>query len=392
MNELKTSISHPLIVNEVQVPGTGGRIGMTLCPGRSDDQSIYGNHWRRDLAIDLEAIRALDPAMLITLNQPKEFKALGVADFEATVRASGLNWRHLPIPDGGVPGPDFEQAWREVGSVARDALRAGRLVVIHCRAGLGRTGTIAARLLVELGMPPKAAIAAVRAARPKTIETPEQERHVYEIVPIGKETSPRAKVFINERALRGSVKVGEDSFEVFLSPDRQKAEVYKLGSFRVDSLARAAEALTDALPGAQVHVSLAPPPAWILNEPLPNSVDPLARYTRTLKQALLALGVSANTVDQMDEGGMPSEFRGFLREAGRHAENLLAARTLIGRRYSGTSLPDLDGREHLAEEIMFTTRAIAFSTRDGMPVFDYVVASSLKYLESALRSFKADRT
>ncbi len=89
----------------------------------------------------------------------------------------------------------------------------------------------------------------------------------------------------------------------------------------------------------------------------------------------------------MHEGGMPSEFRGFLREAGRHAEDLLAARALIARPYSMTSLPDLDSREHLAEEIIFTTRAIAFSTRDGSPVFDYVVASGLKYLESALRSF-----
>ena len=184
VSDAKTSQTHPLVVDQVAVPGIAGRIGMTLCPGRSDDQSFYGNRWRRDLATDLEAIRRLDPAMLITLNQPQEFKTLGVPDFEATVRASGLNWRHLPIPDGGVPGPDFEQAWREVGAEAREALRAGRLIVIHCRAGLGRTGTIAARLLVELGTTPKAAIAAVREARPHTIETAEQERHVRATVPI----------------------------------------------------------------------------------------------------------------------------------------------------------------------------------------------------------------
>ena len=40
---------------------------------------------------------------------------------------------------------------------------AGRLdVLVHCRGGLGRAGTIAARLLIELGMEPTKAIASVR--------------------------------------------------------------------------------------------------------------------------------------------------------------------------------------------------------------------------------------
>jgi hypothetical protein len=43
---------------------------------------------------------------------------------------------------------------------------------------LGRAGTIAARLLVELGMEPRKAIASVRAVRPGAIETSEQERFV----------------------------------------------------------------------------------------------------------------------------------------------------------------------------------------------------------------------
>ena len=39
-------------------------------------------------------------------------------------------------------------------------------------------GMVAARLLVELGVPPEAAILRVRAARPCAIETPEQEAAV----------------------------------------------------------------------------------------------------------------------------------------------------------------------------------------------------------------------
>ncbi|MGP6159710.1 MAG: cyclin-dependent kinase inhibitor 3 family protein [Vulcanimicrobiaceae bacterium] len=183
MIEFKTSLTHPLIVDEVAVSGTAGRIDMTLFPGRRDD--LNDNHWRRDLALDLEAIRRLDPSLLITLNEPHEFEILGVPDFEATLARSGLPWRHLPIPDGGVPRPDFERAWQHVGREAREALRAGGLIVIHCRAGLGRTGTIAARLLVELGTSPQSAIAAVRQARgPNMIETAAQVRHVLATRPI----------------------------------------------------------------------------------------------------------------------------------------------------------------------------------------------------------------
>jgi protein-tyrosine phosphatase len=178
MNVYKTSTTDPLIVNEVTFPRTGGRIGMTLCPGRSDDRSMFGNRWRRDMTADLEVIRQLKPALLITLNEPHEFKLLGVPDFESSLAASALPWRHLPIRDGDVPGPAFERAWLTVGREARDYLRAGRLVVIHCRAGLGRTGTIAARLLVEIGMKPQAAIDAVRTARPQTFETLAQKTHV----------------------------------------------------------------------------------------------------------------------------------------------------------------------------------------------------------------------
>ena len=64
------------------------------------------------------------------------------------------------------------------GQVLRRRLQSGERIVLHCRGGLGRTGTIAARLAIELGETPETALRRVRAARKGTVETHEQEAYV----------------------------------------------------------------------------------------------------------------------------------------------------------------------------------------------------------------------
>ena len=87
----------------------------------------------------------------------------------------GMAWHHLPIRDVSIPDPVFEGAWETQGAALRQKLRDGERIVIHCRGGLGRTGMIAARLLIELGETPDRALQRVRAVRPGAVETLEQE-------------------------------------------------------------------------------------------------------------------------------------------------------------------------------------------------------------------------
>lgn len=171
-----TSEKNPLRIDAVAVPGGSGAIGMTLCPGKKDPYAKFGA-WDRDLQADLQAIRAWGASAIVSLMEGPEFWLLGVPDFE-TRAAAEFRWLWLPIPDRGVPDEAFERRWAESGPELHSRLAAGERVLIHCRAGLGRTGMIAARLLVEAGLTPLQALNAVRRARPGTVETLPQEQYV----------------------------------------------------------------------------------------------------------------------------------------------------------------------------------------------------------------------
>jgi ADP-ribosyl-[dinitrogen reductase] hydrolase len=178
LSAVRSSASHPLRIDVVSMPDGKGQIGMTLCPGRRDTLSVEGA-WARDLEADLAVIAEWEPSLVVTLVEDFEFAMLGVSEFAETMRRTGLGWRHIPIRDAGTPDARFEKAWSTVGAEARRMLLDGGRVLLHCRAGLGRTGMIAARLLVELGMSPESAIVAVRNARTGAIETRAQEQHVH---------------------------------------------------------------------------------------------------------------------------------------------------------------------------------------------------------------------
>jgi ADP-ribosyl-[dinitrogen reductase] hydrolase len=178
---MRTSVSHPIQIATI-VPGASGfgRVGVTFCPGKYDPHGMSGA-WDRDLALDLDAIRNWGASAIVTLLEPKELTLLRVERLGEEVLRRKILWFHLPIVDVSTPDQQFEEKWDTAGEELRSILRNGSDVLVHCRGGLGRAGTIASRLLIEIGMKPKTAIARVRAVRPGAIETPSQEEYVLAI-------------------------------------------------------------------------------------------------------------------------------------------------------------------------------------------------------------------
>jgi protein-tyrosine phosphatase len=129
-----------------------GRLWLSSMPGRFES-------WREFVA---EAQRR-DLNLVLCLTPREEISALSPA-YDRAIAGGKLpfRWLNLPMQNFGLPadGEGFRRGIEESGA----SLRRGEVVLLHCAAGLGRTGTAAACLLKHLGLPTAQALARVREA------------------------------------------------------------------------------------------------------------------------------------------------------------------------------------------------------------------------------------
>jgi ADP-ribosyl-[dinitrogen reductase] hydrolase len=155
----------------------GAYIGLAPCPG-TDLFPSGRQPWQRDVGADFDVIAEWGAAAVVTLLQASECSRPSIDELRSHAQRRGIEWHHLPVRDQAVPTNLFEAAWPAVSARLHALLGQGRNVLIHCMGGLGRSGMIAARLLVELGEEPRAAIKRVRSVRSGAIETAAQEAYV----------------------------------------------------------------------------------------------------------------------------------------------------------------------------------------------------------------------
>jgi protein-tyrosine phosphatase len=112
---------------------------------------------------------------VLSLLTRDEENDLDIADEASTAKAHGMGFLSFPILDRHVP--ESEPRLSAMLDELDAELAAGRNVVLHCRQGIGRTGLVAACLLLRKGLDPEEAVERLSAAR--GIQIPETQEQRY---------------------------------------------------------------------------------------------------------------------------------------------------------------------------------------------------------------------
>jgi protein-tyrosine phosphatase len=141
-----------MICREIALPeNVPGHLFVSQMPGRNGD-------WEADR----DAIIAAGADVVICLPPMDELRAEAPAYVKA-IEARSLPWEHmhLPTPDFGV-FDDRDEFLRVVHDVSK-RLHTGQTIVVHCAAGIGRSGTFAMSVLMALGLSYQKALEGVQA-------------------------------------------------------------------------------------------------------------------------------------------------------------------------------------------------------------------------------------
>jgi protein-tyrosine phosphatase len=133
-----------------------------------------GGDWLED---EISGWRTAGVDAVVSLLTPRENEDLELDAESSLTQARGLRFVSLPVEDRSVPS-SWEDALHAVDKVA-EILQQGRNVAVHCRQGVGRSGIIAAAVLVKHGSTPDDALKLISDARGVPVpETPEQREWV----------------------------------------------------------------------------------------------------------------------------------------------------------------------------------------------------------------------
>ena len=115
---------------------------ITICPGKKE-----GTRHNRDLNSDLQFLKQSGITTIVSLMEYSEYQQLQIPLYPYEAQKQGFKFLTLPIKDR--KAPDLVQGTTFIKLIA-EVLMAGERVMMHCKGGLGRSGTIAACVIVYI--------------------------------------------------------------------------------------------------------------------------------------------------------------------------------------------------------------------------------------------------
>jgi predicted protein tyrosine phosphatase len=133
-------------------PGVSGSLWLDAMPGRFEPWSQFLAQAARHRLDRVVCLTSLDEVAALA---PAYAQAIGQGELPC-------RWDQLVMRNFGLPLDEL--AFRERIETLARGLQQGESVLLHCAAGIGRTGTVAACVLKQLGCPRDLALERVVAA------------------------------------------------------------------------------------------------------------------------------------------------------------------------------------------------------------------------------------
>jgi protein-tyrosine phosphatase len=123
-----------------------------------------GGDW---LADEVSGWKRMGIDVVVSLLHRYEADELDIAEEESLCQHHDIRYRSFPIQDRGTPNSAAE--FLALADEITASVKQGLAVAVHCRAGIGRSGLLAACILFRLGIDASNAFAVVSKARGLTV-------------------------------------------------------------------------------------------------------------------------------------------------------------------------------------------------------------------------------
>ena len=137
----------------------GGKLIFTPCPGT------------KGVALEesISQLKQAGASAVISLTPQTEMARLEVEALPEACNSQGVDWFHLPVEDDSAPAAEFDQGWTRDRQKIEEILDRDGALAIHCKGGSGRTGLMAAVIMLGRGIGLEQVTSMVKDLRPKAL-------------------------------------------------------------------------------------------------------------------------------------------------------------------------------------------------------------------------------
>ncbi|WP_282178080.1 cyclin-dependent kinase inhibitor 3 family protein [Vibrio nereis] len=148
-----------------------GALVLTPCPGTKEV----------DLETALTQLKQQGVEAIVTALDTQELASKGVSELGEKAQQLGMQWFQIEIEDDCAPGAEFMAKWQQASPALHQVIDNGGKIAMHCMGGSGRTGLLAAHLLLEKEWQLDDIVREVQALRPGAFTKPVQVDYIQQV-------------------------------------------------------------------------------------------------------------------------------------------------------------------------------------------------------------------